>query len=141
MKTTKKTPATPKTPKTAPLTFEPSKASAPEPTPAPTPEPAPAPVEPTPVVPVLVWTNTTDKKGRMIYKVNDIPVFIVERINKSRKASVYLHERLNSTLGEPNGNKTSKYSRRIRGSIDEAFKQADAEAHIWADKNLRKATV
>lgn len=87
----------------------------------------------------LVWTNTTDKKGRMIYKVNDTAVFIVERINKSRKASVYLHERLNSTLGEPNGNKTSKYSRRIRGPIDEAIRQADEAAHAWAALEIAKA--
>lgn len=100
---------------------------------APTPVPAPA-----PATQPLIWTNEVDKKGRTIYKVNGKAVFLVERINKSRKASVYVHERLNSQLGEANGNKSSKYSRRIRDNIDIAFKAVKEEAEAWAKANLVK---
>lgn len=98
----------------------------------------PAEPTPAPATQPLIWTNETDKKGRTIYKVNGKAVFLVERINKSRKASVYVHERLNSQLGEANGNKSSKYSRRIRDNIDIAFKAVKEEAEAWAKANLVK---
>lgn len=84
----------------------------------------------------IVWTNVTAKKGDTTYYANGIILYCVERINKSGTASIYIHQRLNSKLGEPNGNKRSKYSRRLRGPVDEVFKAVDAEARTWAEANL-----
>lgn len=87
----------------------------------------------------LVWTNTVDKKGRTIYCANGTALYLVERINKNGTASIYIHSRLGSTLGEANGNKGSKYSRRLRGNVDEVFHLVSEEARAWAQANLVEA--
>lgn len=87
----------------------------------------------------IVWTNITDKKGATMYCANGLILYAVERINKGRTASIYIHSRLNSTLGEANGNKNSKYSRRLRGNVDEVFHLVNEEARAWAQANLVEA--
>lgn len=81
----------------------------------------------------IIWTVRRDNKGDDIYRVNGKIVFAVcNPNNRTGKVSIYLHSNLNPEIGTPNGNKNSKYSRRLTGPKDEVFHQADAIAKEWA---------
>lgn len=81
----------------------------------------------------LVWTVKTDAKGRDIYSVNGKAIFLIENPrNRTGKVSIYIHKRMESTLGEANRS-TSQYSRRLRGPKDEVFHIVDQAAQAWAN--------